>query len=200
MVLLKCSNKFASGDQRQARYLSLKRFALLSAYFWMSSLLALAIAELFPTSLGIALSITIFTLILVTALVFLDRRRERSLWYATENQTDCERLDSCSQITCNSGSNIASGGCALKFRDHLQTQIFEMELDRLRLMLRRKFGYDIVFFLGWIVFCSFRLANHTNSTSVRLALSIVLVSSLLVIVARVTISQIAFAKISLGDQ
>lgn len=166
------------------RYHRSKNFAIISSTAWLLAILLLGLNQLFSFdvlfSTAVALAIVALTAIATYRSWILENRRWKPL-------PSCNSSQQCSRSECSG----ATGSCSAKVQIALDNELFLMETERLRLMLRRRFGYDLIFFLLWLII-SVLVFTQSTSQATRVLATFLFIGTTGVIIARIMISKIAF--------
>ncbi len=168
----------------RVRYLTRKRFALVAIASWLYGILLLGIANAFSIGLGATLIVATLAASSVLVAALWSWKKEKLAWSVA---TGCSQSATCGQLECESPGQ----GCGAKLAQESERLALEAELRRLRLLLRFRFGPDLLFFAMWIAIAGAFFFSSLEA-SVRIAATFLGVASLLVIVARLALSSFIF--------
>ncbi len=172
---------------RKRAYDGRKRMGLVAAGAWVWSLLLLAFASIAPGA-GLAVilaSVVVGALVVLASTIFY--RREVAHW--SGEAESCSTEQSCGNEPCSS----EGGSCHASLEREMAAKVLEMELERLRLTLRAKYGPDLVFFALWTILGA-AISVRASTDSISLAAALVALASLAVLAARFRLSALVFGR------
>ena len=177
----------ASFAGRKRAYDGRKRLALVAAGGWVWTLLLLAFASIAPGAgiAAIAASIVVGAGVVLASVISF--RREAARW--SGDGESCSVEQSCGNEACSA----EGGSCHSRLEREMASKILDMELDKLRLTLRAKYGPDLLFFAFWTVL-GLAISLRAASASISLSGALVALSSLGVLAARVRLSGLVFGR------
>lgn len=170
----------------RARYLRAKTLAVGSAAAWIFSLLLLGVSELFNLTLLATSAISVLVFLTAVSVARHSWNKESRFWGSNAN---CETESECQNQACGKDN----GTCESRLAVEINSQIMNLELQGLSLLLRRKYNYDLFFFAGWAIMSAF-IAIKTRRTGDDIASIVLLSASISVLIARVILSRIVFAQ------
>ncbi|MDA8117510.1 MAG: hypothetical protein M0000_09105 [Actinomycetota bacterium] len=177
----------ASFAGRKRAYDGRKRLALVAAGAWVWTLLLLAFASIAPGAGIAAIGASVMVGAGIALATILSYRREAARW--SGDGESCSAEQSCGNEACSA----EGGSCHSRLERELASKILDMELERLRLTLRAKYGPDLLFFAFWTVL-GLVISLGAASASIALAGALVALSSLGVLGARVHLSSLVFGR------
>ena len=181
------ATKVSIGPRRtnlRASYLRRKRLAVIATAAWLYSLLPLGLANLFLLGLGSIVAIATSMTVLLAVAAVVSWNKEKARWASS---TDCENVRGCGRAECDNPGE----GCGERLKRDLDRKLLESELARLRSMLGVRFGPDLYFFGLWIVIAAGFLFRADSATR-RVAAALLGIASVILIIARLALSSLAF--------
>ena len=172
---------------RKRAYDSRRRMGLAAAGAWVWSLLLLAFASIAPRAglEAILASVAVGAAVALASVV--SYRREVARW--SGGGESCSAEQSCGSEACSS----EGGSCHARLERETASEVLDMELERLRLTLRAKYGPDLVFFALWAALGA-AISARAATSSIAVAGGLLSVASVAVVAARLRLSRLVFGR------
>ena len=173
-----------SHNRLRRRYRLRIRVAIAAATSWIWAVLLLGVALLFAPPLPVTVILASTALGVIAIAMVISWRNEVARWHPSQA---CNLETSCGRSECESPDT----GCAERIEREIEKRVLEMELQRLRSLLRKPYGGDIWFFSFWVLFAT-AIALQRAAVAAMVAGIFLAIASAFVIAARLWLTKLIF--------
>ena len=173
-----------SQKRLRRRYRLRLKVALTAATSWIWAVLLLGVALVFAPPFPITVLLASTALAVIAIAMAISWHNELARWHPSQS---CNLEKSCGRSECESPDT----GCAERLEREVEKRVLEMELQRLRSLLRKPYGGDIWFFSFWILF-AIAIVLQQTSVAAMFAGFFLAITSAFVIAARLWLTKLIF--------